>query len=86
MEECPFCTDKKVTLKEVKKRYIEHILKLCGYKKTRASSVLGVNPRLMREWARLGKIINMTPARFSDTGYKNVTSSQRDKYNNRSRY
>ena len=86
MEECPFCTNEKVTLKELKKRYIEHILKLCDYKKVRASKVLGVNPRLMREWARLGKIINLKPIRYSDTGYKNITSSQRDKYSNRSRY
>lgn len=84
--DCPFCTDKKITIKELKKKYTEHILDLVGFKKTKASKILGINPRLLREWTRLGKVICSKPIRSIDTGYKTITANQRDKFYNRSRW
>lgn len=86
MKDCPFCTESKITLSEIKKKYVEHILKLCGHKKVRASKVLGINPRLLRHWVALGKINSIRNMSPLVSGYKSITSTQRDKFSNRSRY
>lgn len=84
MKDCPICSEKRITLRELKKIYIQKVFNETGQNKLKTAKILGVGVRIIRTWVK-NKFISQAEKEVSSKFISWVNPKDRDKWYNKNR-
>lgn len=84
MKDCPFCSDKRITLDELKRNYAQLVFDETNQNKVKTSKILGVGVRIIRIWVK-NKLIFQREKEFETRFNSWVDPKDRDKWYNKNR-
>ena len=84
MKDCPFCTEKRITLRELKKIYVQKVFDENNQNKLKTSKILGIGVRIIRIWVK-NKLISEKEKEIECKSIVSVSPKKRDKWYNKNR-